>query len=236
MRDQGDTTRNQFILSVYVKSALLDSIYESIPKVFAGQPFFITYSTQFLNQTRSAQQPIAGVQPVVDAVPLSRIFANRANPGNQARHLKVPPRKSSLSSPGTRRGLAMLLPIRLDTDRVSVLIPVRQGMSPFHRLLSSANGFIQPEKSGEHSRHHRYRYQKRISIGLNCRHCSPFGHRDHAMKYPVRHSKCLSDRVLKRITLHKYSRSPHRRPSALTANSDLCQTIGRVSRYSPNSL
>ena len=52
MRDQGDTTRNQIVLSVYVKSALLDSNYESIPKVFAGQPFFITYSTQSLNQTR----------------------------------------------------------------------------------------------------------------------------------------------------------------------------------------
>ena len=87
MRDQGDTTRNQFVLSVYVKSALLDSIYESIPKVFAGQPFFITYSTQFLNQTRSVQQPIAGVQPTQVGFPI-RTFADRANPGNQARHLK----------------------------------------------------------------------------------------------------------------------------------------------------
>ena len=57
MRDQGDTTRNQFILSVYVKSALLDSIYESIPKVFAGQPFFITYSALSLNPARLEQQP-----------------------------------------------------------------------------------------------------------------------------------------------------------------------------------
>ena len=52
---------------------------------------------------------------------------------------------NALSSPGTRRGVAMLLPIRLDTDRVPILIPMRQGMTLFHRPLSSADGFIQPE-------------------------------------------------------------------------------------------
>jgi hypothetical protein len=61
MRDPGDTTRNQLVLSVYVKSALLDSNYESIPKVFAGQPFFITHSLVSLNPTRSGQQPIPGL-------------------------------------------------------------------------------------------------------------------------------------------------------------------------------
>ena len=96
MRDQGDTTRNQFVLSVYVKSALLDSIYQSIPKVFAGQPFFITYSTQSLNQTRLVQQPITDVQPLVGAVSPSRTCANRANPGNQARHLKHRPGNPSI--------------------------------------------------------------------------------------------------------------------------------------------
>ena len=100
-------------------------------------------------------------------------------------------------------------------------------MTLFHRPLSSADGFIQPEKPREQSRHHRYCHQKRICIGLNCRHCSPFEHRDHAMKYRLRHSKCLSDRVLKGLPCTKYSKSPNRRPSALSANSDLCQAIGR---------
>lgn len=57
-RDQGDATRNQLVYSVYAKSALLDSNYEFIPKVFAGQPFFITQSTVSLNPTRSGRQPI----------------------------------------------------------------------------------------------------------------------------------------------------------------------------------
>jgi hypothetical protein len=61
MRDPGDTTRNQFVYSVYAKSALLDSNYESIPKVFAGQPFFITHSLVSLNPTRSGQLPIPGL-------------------------------------------------------------------------------------------------------------------------------------------------------------------------------
>ena len=109
MRDQGDTTRNQFILSVYVKSALLDSIYESIPKVFAGQPFFITYSTQFLNQTRSVQQPIAGVQPMVGVVFLSLHAQIEGTLGTKLDTSKRRP-GNALSSPGTRRGVAMLLP------------------------------------------------------------------------------------------------------------------------------
>lgn len=85
MRDQGDMTRNQFVCSVYAKSTLLDSNYESIPKVFAGQPFFITHSTISLNPTRLGRQPIPGFQPNA-AVPfpaslLSLICANKVNPG-----------------------------------------------------------------------------------------------------------------------------------------------------------
>ena len=128
MRDPGDMTLNQFVLSVYAKSALLDSNYESIPKVFAGQPFFITYSIQILNLTRSGHQPITGVQPKVGVVSLSRIFANRANPGNQSRHLKCRLGNPSISAGNTPWAC----------DAASHLARYRLGIRPYPSATGNA--------------------------------------------------------------------------------------------------
>jgi hypothetical protein len=64
----------------------------------------------------------------------------------------------------------MPLPIRFNTDRLPVLVPVRKWMTVLDRLPASADSFIQPKEASEQCHDHRYRHQKCICVGLDCRH------------------------------------------------------------------
>ena len=102
-RDQGDTTRNQLVYSVYAKSALLDSNYEFIPKVFAGQPFFITHFIVSLNPTRIGPTAHCGLSAL-----RSRVFPSRYLPTWQIK------RTTPDTSKTARKSFTLPQPLRLE--------------------------------------------------------------------------------------------------------------------------